>query len=160
MSVSSVSSNSSILNDEYLLEQQRKLHQQKQKQAGIDSDDGKGMNAAKTAIPQSDDNSASRPNMETSGQSTSASKISGNTAYVNVGSLSSTGTNGATVSNQSLITKANSGVELSVSELQTLKQIDPALYARVVAAQKASGEARTQLSGNSSVNVQMYETRA
>ncbi|MDR1916775.1 MAG: hypothetical protein LBQ58_09405 [Synergistaceae bacterium] len=136
MSVSAVSSDSSILREEYL-EQQRKLQQQKQ-QTGT--------------TEQATENTSSRASTDASGanQGTSASVLSTKEASANVGAISFTGTNSDAADNQSLISKANSGVELSASELSTLKQVDPALYARVVKAQKAREEVRNQLSENPS----------
>jgi hypothetical protein len=141
MSVNSVSDNSSILREEYL-EQQRKLQQQKQ-QAGKGSESG-----ASTDTKAAD----SRVNTDTSSakQETSASGNSTKTASANVGATPSTGTSDDTASNQALINKANSGSVLSASELSTLKQVDPALYARVMKAQKAREEARNQMSENPS----------
>jgi hypothetical protein len=136
MGVSNVSSDSSILREEYL-EQQRKLQQQKQQT---------------DTTAQSTEGSNSRVSADTSeaNQGASASAVSTKTTSANVGTTSVAGTNNDTTDNQSLITKANSGVELSASELSTLKQVDPALYARVVKAQKAREGVRSQLTENPS----------
>jgi hypothetical protein len=64
-------------------------------------------------------------------------------------------TAGDTTGNQALISKANSGAELNESELSTLKQVDPALYARVVKAQKIRAEARNKMSENPSNSAQI-----
>jgi hypothetical protein len=146
------------LSEEYLFEQQRKLQQQKQ-QAGVSGNDETGMNAAKIETAQSGDDTASGVNTDTSdlNQSTQTSRVSVKATSANAAAASSRGTNGDTVSNQALISKANSGAELNASELQTLKQVDPVLYARVVKAQKAREEVRIQLSENPSNAVQIAQ---
>jgi hypothetical protein len=136
MGVSSVSSDSSVLREEYL-EQQRKLQQQKQQA---------------DATAQSNEGADSKVDADTSGanQGTSASGVSIKIASANAGATASTTTDDDSSSNQALISKANSGAALSSSELSTLKQVDPALYARVVKAQKARGDVRNQMSENPS----------
>ncbi|MDR1875864.1 MAG: hypothetical protein LBQ90_12730 [Synergistaceae bacterium] len=138
MSVSSVSDNGSILKEEYL-EQRKQLRQQ---QTVIDSE--RSANAAKTA--QSDGNADSRVNADTSGSNQATSPSGGPAKAAGAGRTAPAATGSDTTSNQTLINKANSGSELSASELSTLRQVDPALYARVVKAQKAREEARSQMS--------------
>ncbi|MDL2233948.1 hypothetical protein LJC63_10295 [Ruminococcaceae bacterium OttesenSCG-928-L11] len=53
-------------------------------------------------------------------------------------------------SNTALINKANSGAELSQAELSQLKDLDFALYAQAVKAQKAREEVRAQMKQNPS----------
>lgn len=48
--------------------------------------------------------------------------------------------------NQTLINKANSGAELTQSELSALKDIDPALYAQAIKAKVAREDLRSQMS--------------
>ena len=71
----------------------------------------------------------------------------------------STAAGGSTSSDQDIIDKANSGAELSSSELSTLKQIDPALYARAMKARKAQSEPRSQSGESSSKAAQVTAER-
>jgi hypothetical protein len=89
-------------------------------------------------------------------QEASKSTISTTAASAKAEAAVSTVTDGDTSSEQDIINKANSGAELSSSELSTLKQIDPALYARVMKAQKAKAESQSQ---NSSKAAQITEER-
>ncbi|MDR1978249.1 MAG: hypothetical protein LBQ42_05895 [Synergistaceae bacterium] len=149
MSVSSVSNNGGILREEYL-EQQKKLRQQ---QAAIDS--GTSADAAKIKTAQPADDANSRASADASG-SNRATSVSGVFANAKAGTTSSAAASD-TSGNQALIDKANSGGVLSASELSTLKEIDPALYARVVKAQKAREEARNQMSENPSNAAQIAQ---
>jgi hypothetical protein len=144
MSVSSVSGDSGILREEYL-EQQRKLQQQKQQIAG---DGGANANA-----PQSAEASKPSANTDASAGNQGASRSAASAAATSAatGAVVQAATDGSDASgNQAIISKANSGAELTSSELSTLKQVDPALYARVVKAQKARVELRNKMGENTS----------
>jgi hypothetical protein len=91
-------------------------------------------------------------------QGASKSKVSAAAASVQTEAAVSTAADG-TSSDRDIIDKANSGAELSSSELSTLKQIDAALYARVMKAQKAKAESRSQSGENSSKAAQITEER-
>jgi hypothetical protein len=154
MSVGSVSnsSNINILSDEYLLEQQKKLRQQQ-------SDSEAGADAAKIGKTQSGGVAGSQVNTGSSvvNNSASSSGLSAQASSVSTGAASSSEMNDSSDSNQALISKANSGAELSASELQALKQADPSLYARVVRAQKTREDVRAQIGENPSNAVQITQ---
>ncbi|GHV44006.1 hypothetical protein FACS1894204_00330 [Synergistales bacterium] len=109
MSISSVSSSAGALREEYL-EQQRKLQLQKQAEK-----------AEKSAESRSVDTGKSATQVKFTAAASSAAAVSG-----------------ASDTDQALIAKANSGAALTESELQTLKQLDPALYAQLVASRQSS----------------------
>ncbi|MDR1376888.1 MAG: hypothetical protein LBJ22_05205 [Synergistaceae bacterium] len=125
MSVNSVSGSGAILREEYL-EQQRKLQRQKQ-QAGSDT----------TAQPAEASKSGGNADASSGNQRASQSTAPAAATSANAEATALTTSGSDTSSDQTLINKANSGAELSSSELSTLKEIDPALYARVMKAQKA-----------------------
>jgi hypothetical protein len=141
MKISS-SSSDGVVYEEYI-EQIRKAQQQKQQAGGAVN-----LGVEKAASEQSAKNK--------SGINADASDTSQETSSSNTGASAVASSD--TDTDQALITKANSGRALTESELSKLKQISPAVYARVTKAQKAREELRGQMDKNPSNATQIART--
>jgi|GEM_PF-1940147 len=105
-------------------------------------------------IPEDSEGTAAKPvssgTEAASSQAVSTSQPANTAAALSTASTASTTDSESDAAYQAIVNKANSGQELTSSELSTLRSKDAALYAKAVRAQQAREELRKQMEANPS----------